>query len=109
MVELFPIPPLFLRHTVGKQAARNGFKRVGNPCRVLLRNLVVRMQAELDILLPERNRLAEHRVQRGSAGKRARSARQFLAVARAGIGENIPHDAPRVPPHVAVVMHEQFV
>ena len=108
-VELVPISPPLLRHAVGKEAARDGLERITDSGCVLLRNLVVGMQAQLDILVPERDALAQHRVQRRRDGKRTRAARKLFSIARAGVCEDCPHDLPRVAAHVAVVMHQQLI
>ena len=108
-IELIPISAPLLGHAARKKARRDGLERVGNACCVLLRNLIIRVQTQLDIIVPQRDALAQHRVQRGRDGERTRPARQLFSVARAGIGEDCAHDAPRVAAHVAIVMHQKLV
>ena len=108
-VDLVPIAAPLLRHAVFEETTRDGLQRVRNARGMLLRNLVVGMQTQLDIIVPQRDALAQHGVQRGRDGERASAARKLLAVARAGVCEDCAHNAPRVAAHVAVVMHQQLI
>ena len=82
---------------------------VGDPVGMIGGDLPVRMQALLDIAVPDLRRLVQHchhgRGQRGLGGV----GRQLLAVPGAGIGENLTHDLAGPAADIAIGVHQQLI
>ena len=76
---------------------------------MLAGDLIVRVQAEPDIFCPELPRFRQQRHDRRGHLPVLGRQRPLLAVARAGVRQDLAHDPARDAAHVAVRVHEQLV
>ena len=101
--------PASFSSQAAKEALADGLERVGDAQRVLAGDLIVRVQAEPDIFCPELPRFRQQGHDRRGHLPVLGRQRPLLAVARAGVRQDLAHDPARDAAHVAVRVHEQLV
>ena len=93
----------------GEQVLADDLQGVGNADGVLGRNLPLRVQALVNIVFPQLHRLRQqgHHCRRHGVGFSRLGT--LLAVFRAAVGKNLPHDASGGAAHVAIRVHQQLI
>ena len=93
----------------GEQVLADDLQGVGNADGVLGRDLPLRIQALVNIVLPQLHRLRQQGHHCRGHGVGFCRLRPLLAVFRAAVGKNLPHDASGSAAHVAVRVHQQLI
>ena len=93
----------------GEQVLADDLQGVGNADGVLRRDLPLRVQALVNIVLPQLHRLRQqgHHCRRHGVGFCRPGP--LLAVFGAAVGKNLPHDASGGAAHVAVRVHQKLI
>ena len=76
---------------------------------MLVRDLMIRVQALHHIAVPERDGFVQQRQHRRRHGRLRRGGGQHFAVARTAVGQNLAHDMPRDAAHIALRVHQKLI
>ena len=98
-----------MRVAVLHEARDDDLQGVGDAQGVLGGDLVIGVQAHVHVPLPELHCLLQKRGGRGHHGGDGRGRGQFLAVLRAAVREDLPHDHRAAAAHVALMMRQELV
>ena len=92
-----------------EEALGDGLEGVGDPLGVARGDAPVRPQALEKVALPDLGGLVQNGHHRRGQGRLGRGLGQLLAVAGAGVGQNLAHQPPGPAADIALVVHQKLV